>query len=109
MHILCTFSHYTTAAVASVQLHHQHGCALQRPHVRRKEKKRKDYAFWRQSTENPSTIPGCPGVQNLQLTLQSCPAERLVMLCRESRQKQQQAGKHAGVATIVEVTGQRTE
>ena len=31
------------------------------------------------------------------------------MLCRESRQKQQQAGKRAGVATIVEVTGQRTE
>ncbi len=24
------------------------------------EKKRKDYAFWRQFTEKPSIIPGCP-------------------------------------------------
>jgi len=27
----------------------------------RKEKKRKDYAFWRQFDEKPSIIPGCPG------------------------------------------------
>ena len=26
-----------------------------------KEKKRKDYAFWRQFNEKPSIIPGCPG------------------------------------------------
>jgi len=25
------------------------------------EKKRKDYAFWRQFNEKPSIIPGCPG------------------------------------------------
>ncbi len=24
------------------------------------EKKRKDYAFWRQFNEKPSVIPGCP-------------------------------------------------
>jgi len=26
-----------------------------------KEKKRKDYAFWRQFNQKPSIIPGCPG------------------------------------------------
>ena len=26
-----------------------------------KEKKRRDYAFWRQFNEKPSIIPGCPG------------------------------------------------
>ena len=26
------------------------------------EKKRKDYAFWRQFNEKPSVIPGCPGI-----------------------------------------------
>ena len=26
------------------------------------EKKRKDYAFWRGFNENPSIIPGCPGI-----------------------------------------------
>jgi len=30
-----------------------------------KERKRKDYAFWRQFNENPSIIPGCPGVDQL--------------------------------------------
>jgi len=29
--------------------------------VTRKEKEKKDYAFWRQCNETPSIIPGCPG------------------------------------------------
>ncbi len=27
-----------------------------------KEKKRKDYAFWRQLNEKPSIVPGCPNI-----------------------------------------------
>jgi len=29
-------------------------------HITGKEKRRKDYAFWRQFNEKPSVIPGCP-------------------------------------------------
>jgi len=32
------------------------------------EKKRKDYAFWRQFNEKPSIIPGCPGATALNLS-----------------------------------------
>jgi len=33
----------------------------QKPSKKCLEKKRKDYAFWRQYNEKPSIIPGCPG------------------------------------------------
>ena len=36
-----------------------------------KEKKRNDYAFWRQFNEKPSIIPGCPGTGVLQACLTS--------------------------------------
>ncbi len=32
------------------------------------EKKRKDYAFWRQFNEKPSIVPGCPDLHNSNLT-----------------------------------------
>jgi len=32
------------------------------PDAERKEKQRKDYAFWRQFNEKPSIVLGCPGL-----------------------------------------------
>ena len=39
---------------------HDTGILPLQMHANRKEKKRKDYAFWRQFNEKPSIIPGCP-------------------------------------------------
>ena len=41
-----------------------------------KEKKRKDYAFWRQFNEKPSIVPGCPG--NRSSCNESCDFARKV-------------------------------
>ncbi len=54
--------------------------------VERKEKKRKDHAFWRQFHEKPSIIPGCPelgrhmclscaDMQSLQISM------RMLLVC----------------------------
>jgi len=44
-----------------LQAEHYHLCMTPFLHeMKRKEKKRKDYAFRRQFNEKPSIIPGCP-------------------------------------------------
>ncbi len=59
----------------------------------RKEKKRKDYAFWRQFNEKPSIIPGCPDacilgvywvfrtIQSMSLDSPNEPTDRLIAVC----------------------------
>ena len=42
----------------------RHPCIMSQP----AEKKRKDYAFWRQFNEKRSVIPGCPGQSRLRMS-----------------------------------------
>ncbi len=48
-----------------------HDCLLELNSLR-KEKKKKDYAFWRQFNEKPSSIPGCPGLNSLTHCMLGC-------------------------------------
>ena len=46
----------------SFWLSHIEDPVIRRCPIIRREKKRKDYAFWRQFDEKPIIVPGCPGL-----------------------------------------------
>ncbi len=65
------------AATASMLSQVQLSITLYHPH--RKERKRKDYAFWRQLHEKPNIVPGCQG--NHPQTLAVAQTDMLWSLC----------------------------